>query len=339
MSSKEQISTYYITARGLIKQNNPRAARSYILQILNSAVETYYSATSSIVAKVKAKVFLDKWIPVSKDLYDKGITDYVLQCFGLAENSVSIHSDNSSQINQPAAAAVDNEEIKPSSTGGDIDIAGIIDYAERSQGWCADIFAANIKAVVEIKLSSGNQATDGTGFIISNNGYLLTNDHIVFDEQNGAFFPNIYMLFYGSKEKYRIEPLFSNKKADLALCKFNPDEVHDFSVVKRIVDYSKLLPGAHCCVIGNAFGMGLAPIRGAVRIPKNDFGDLMYDASSNPGDSGGPVFNIAGECIGINKSKTVAVNNVTADGIANATSMDKIDELLSKWTQSNGIKL
>ncbi len=46
-----------------------------------------------------------------------------------------------------------------------------------------------------------------------------------------------------------------------------------------------------------------------------------------------------GECIGINKSKTVTVNNVSADGYANATPMDTIEKLLNKWCKSNGIKL
>ena len=49
--------------------------------------------------------------------------------------------------------------------------------------------------------------------------------------------------------------------------------------------------------------------------------------------------NRQGECIGINKSKTLSVNHVSADGYANATPMDKIDELLKKWCEANGIEL
>ncbi len=46
-----------------------------------------------------------------------------------------------------------------------------------------------------------------------------------------------------------------------------------------------------------------------------------------------------GECIGINKSKTFTVDNVSADGYVNATPMDKIEELLNKWCKSNNIEL
>ena len=66
---------------------------------------------------------------------------------------------------------------------------------------------------------------------------------------------------------------------------------------------------------------------------------MVYTAPSNPGDSGGPVFNRIGECIGINKSRTVAVNGTAAEAYANATPMDKIDELLKKWTDANYIEL
>ena len=132
---------------------------------------------------------------------------------------------------------------------------------------------------------------------------------------------------------------FSDKKTDVALCRFDTSEVQGFSSVKRIADYAQLKQGADCLVIGNAFGMGLAPFTGIVRFTKNNSGNLVYTAPSNPGDSGGPVFNRIGECIGINKSKTVAVNGTAADGYTNATPMDEIEQLLQKWTGNNGIEL
>ena len=91
--------------------------------------------------------------------------------------------------------------------------------------------------------------------------------------------------------------------------------------------------------IGNAFGMGLAPFTGMVRFTKNNNGNLVYTVPSSPGDSGGSVFDRFGECIGINKSKTVTVNGTAAETYANANPMDKIDELLKKWLSKNDIKL
>ena len=330
MNKKDTIATYYANAKLLLRENKPKAARDYVLQILNEGLEIYQK-TADILLKAKTKAFLEKWVYVSKDLYAYGITDYVLECFGLDKQSLS----------KPKAAkekTPPKPKESPAQSGG-IDMAGLIEDAEKTQGWCSDVFEANKNAVVEISGTTATGVSSGTGFIISDKGYLLTNDHVAYDEKNCAYFSNLTFSLSGENKKHKLEVLFSDKKSDVALCKFNPAEVQGFKSVRRVVDYSLVKQGADCLVIGNAFGMGLAPFTGIVRFTKSDAGNLVYTAPSNPGDSGGPVFNRFGECIGINKSKTVSVNRTAAEGYANATPMDKIDELLKKWTDKNGIEL
>ncbi len=340
MGEKDKIATYYSNARELVKQNNPKAARAYVLAILNYAVETYSNA-STILLKARTSAFLDKWIAVSRELYDKGITDFVLRCFNLpTKQEQQLPKVQKPVKPQPKKNNAQSEAPSgPILTDDEIDITGLIDETAKTQGWCAEVFEKNKQAVVEITISGLGSGATGTGFIISKNGYLLTNDHVVYDEDTQGYYPKAKISFAGSKKSYKLNILFSDKKSDVALCSFNPEEVEEFSVIKRISDYSQVLQGADCLVIGNAFGMGLAPFTGVVRFTQNDSGNLVYTAPSNPGDSGGPVLNRQGECIGINKSKTLAVNNVSADGYANATPMDKIDELLGKWISSNNIIL
>ena len=333
MGEKDKIATCYLNARELVKQNNPKAARAYVLAILNYALENYKHA-STILSKAKTAVFLDKWIAVSRELYDKGITDYVLQCFGLPTKQEQQLPKVETKPQPPKAHA--KNETPPNR---EIDLDGLIEESAKTQGWCAEVFEKNKNAVVGISVFNSQNGACGTGFIISKNGYLLTNDHVVFDEESEIYYPKLKMSFAGDKKNYKLEVLFSDKKSDVALCCFRPEEVGEFSVISRISDYSQVLQGADCLVIGNAFGMGIAPFTGVVRFTKNDEDDLVYTAPSNPGDSGGPVLNRQGECIGINKSKTLSVNNVSADGYANATPMDKIDELLNKWTSKNDIEL
>lgn len=329
MSKSNIIATYYTNAKELIKQKNPMAARSYVLQILNAAVQTYNSATS-ILLKAKTAAFLDRWILVSKDLYDKGITDYVLECFGLLQT-------REVKVSEPKPDLGFKQQTEPADDS--IDFQGLIEETSKTQGWCAELFDKYKSAVVQLTIQTSDNNTTGTGFIISNKGYLLTNDHVVYDEENKNYYKKIKMSFIDNKKNYSVDVLFSDKKTDIALCKFNCTEVEDFSVVKIITDYDKLLQGADCLVIGNAFGMGLAPFTGVVRFTKNSKGDLVYTAPSNPGDSGGPVLNRQGECIGINKSKMVAVNGVSAEGYANATSAEIINQILNKWISNNNIDL
>lgn len=328
MSKNDIIATYYINAKELIKQNNPKAARSYVLQILNAAVKTYNSVTS-ILLKAKTAAFLDRWILVSKELYEKGITDYVLECFGL--NSVT---QEERQLNP--SKSVPQKEMKNSD---EIDFQGLIEDTSKSQGWCAELFEKNKTAVVQLSIQTSVKRITGAGFIISKHGYLLTNDHIVYDPYTSGYFKNIKMSFIDNKKSYDLTVLFSDKKTDIALCQFDASEVENFTTIKFIKEYNKVLQGADCLVIGNSFGMGIAPFTGIIRFTKDDDGDLIYTAPSNPGDSGGPVLNRQGECIGINKSKIVAIDGTTADGYASATTSEVINKVLYKWTSNNNIEL
>lgn len=350
MTINKQIIAYYVNAREQIKLNNPLLARKYVLMILNIVVQKYYEHDISIVAKAKTAVFLDKWLAVSRDLYNNGITDYVRSCFGLIENkekqpAAFLNQERQGARTLPAKDKSANGNIEEGAqrpvgaidNNRDIDFSGLIDETADEQGWGAEVFESNKLAVVQISAMAATSFSSGTGFIISKNGYLLTNNHVVFEEQNGAYHNNLKMSLLGEEKKHAINVLFSDKKKDVALCKFEPAEVLEFRSVRRIADYSKVKPGADCLVIGNAFGMGLAPCIGNIRFTKNDSGNLVYTIPSNPGDSGGPVFNRNGECIGMNKSKTVAVNGTVAEGYANAIPMDAIDELLQKWKSSNDI--
>ena len=334
--NKEQIAACYSNAREQIKCNNPRAARAYVLQLLNAAVATYYSPSISIVERAKTAAFLDRWLAVSRDLYDKGITSYVYECFNLKDAQKSADASARRSV-VPASSTRPRELSKPKDSEA-IDFDGLINRVN-DYDWGEEIFAANQSAVVQVSASAGGRVFNGTGFIISENGYLLTNDHVVFDERNGVYCKKLKMSLVGDKKMHGIEVLFSDKKCDVALCRSDPTAMAGFRSVKRIDDYSRVKAGAECLIIGNAFGMGLAPCKGNIRFPKNDEGNLVYTAQSNPGDSGGPVFNRRGECIGINKSKIVTVNGTVADGYANATPMDAVDKLLEKWTSGNEITL
>ncbi len=367
-SFKDRIKTYYVTAREFVKQNNPKAARAYVLAILNYALQSYNEA-DTIVAKAKLSAFMDTWIAVSRDLFNVGISDYVLTCFGLqpkaeqqlpklppkpatpAKGGAQKPAPAKGDPQKPAAPKGKSPSLPPDASAkaaqvptlpsydGGINIAGLIDEDSMEQGWCAEVFDKNKYAVVQISASNGDSNSSGTGFVISDKGYLLTNDHVVFDEDNGRYHSKVKMSVFGEKRWHEVKVICSDKRADVALCEFDPSGVEPLMAVKRIEDYSTLKQGADCLIIGNAFGMGLAPFTGVVRFTRDNSGDLVYTAPSNPGDSGGPVFNRRGECIGINKSKTLSFNGTSADSYANATPMETINGLLKKWTDLNNIVL
>lgn len=316
MRAEDKMEIYYSKARELIKQNNPKEARKRVLDILNDALISYDQA-QTILKKAQMAAFLDRWIAVSRDLYDKGITDYVLECFQLPPRP------------EEQLTTKKNPQKK---TDRKIDIEGLVEKKTTSLDWKADVFKNNKKAVVEITISMEDHQIIGTGFIISKKGYILTNDHIVYNESTGNYFSNIKMTMIGDKKPIKLTVLFSDKQSDVALCSFNPTDVKEsFSIVRRIKDYSKIAQGSECVIIGNALGTGLAPFPGTIRFPKTDQGNLVFMANANQGDSGGPVFNSEGECIAINKSRMIAFQGIEVTGFNNATPMDQIEQLLKKW--------
>ena len=320
---KNQISALFCNARECVRLGQARVARSYVLQLLDGALESYGNA-STILKKAKLAAFMDHWIAVSRELYARGITDFVLESFGLPVKKSNPHLKTPPvSVPKPAPPSIAPASESPRAQmpsaeiprDDDIDYSGLIEETKNTQGLCAEVFEKNKFSVAEIYVTGNGKLASGTGFIISGKGYLLTNDHVVYDKTNEVYYPKISMKLYSGQKRYRLEVLFSDRKTDIALCRFDPEEVGKFASIKSIADYSSLQQGADCILIGNGFGMGLAPFSGEVRYTKDSDGNLVHTAPSNPGDSGAPVFNRQGECIGVNKSKTVKINAETAASV------------------------
>jgi len=136
----------------------------------------------------------------------------------------------------------------------------------------------------------------GTGFIISADGYILTNDHVV----DGA--DEIKVKLSDGRE-FSGEVRGLDPKLDLALVKIDAGGELPMA---RLGDSSQLRVGEWVMAIGNPFGLeqtvtvGIVSAKGRVigAGPYDNF--IQTDASINPGNSGGPLFNMGGEVIGIN---------------------------------------
>ncbi|MBN2428873.1 MAG: DegQ family serine endoprotease [Deltaproteobacteria bacterium] len=137
----------------------------------------------------------------------------------------------------------------------------------------------------------------GSGFIISEDGLILTNDHVVDNADEIKV-----RLADGRIFKGKVQGL--DPKLDLALLKI---DVGDEELpVAKLGDSESLRIGEWVIAIGNPFGLeqtvtvGIVSAKGRVigAGPYDDF--IQTDASINPGNSGGPLFNINGEVIGIN---------------------------------------
>lgn len=140
------------------------------------------------------------------------------------------------------------------------------------------------------------QKSLGSGFVISADGYILTNNHVV----DGA--DEIKVKFDNGME-LKGELKGSDAKLDLALIKVTTEEK---LTVASLGDSDVIEVGEWVMAIGNPFGLsetvtaGIVSAKGRVigSGPYDDF--IQTDASINPGNSGGPLFNAKGEVVGIN---------------------------------------
>ena len=137
----------------------------------------------------------------------------------------------------------------------------------------------------------------GSGFVISEKGLILTNNHVVEKATE------IKIKLETGKE-YDAKLVGRDPKTDLALIQVAPDK--DFPKPAVLGDSDSLRVGDWVMAVGNPFGLGHTVTTGIIsaksRIlgagPYDDF--LQTDAAINPGNSGGPLFNMQGQVIGIN---------------------------------------
>jgi serine protease Do len=143
---------------------------------------------------------------------------------------------------------------------------------------------------------SYKQRSLGSGFIISNEGYILTNNHVVADADE-------VKVKLSDGREFKAEIKGTDEKLDLAVLKI--DVKGDLPVAK-LGDSDTTQVGEWVMAIGNPFGLNQTVTAGIVSAtgrvigsgPYDDF--IQTDASINPGNSGGPLFNAKGRVIGIN---------------------------------------
>jgi serine protease Do len=135
----------------------------------------------------------------------------------------------------------------------------------------------------------------GSGFLVSTDGYIITNAHVV----EGATDITVKLT---DRREFPAKVVGFDQRTDVAVIKI---EGKDLPTV-RIGDPSKLRPGQWVVAIGSPFGMENSVTAGIVSATSRDLEDSQYvpfiqtDVAVNPGNSGGPLFNLAGEVVGIN---------------------------------------
>jgi serine protease Do len=171
----------------------------------------------------------------------------------------------------------------------------------------------------------------GSGFVISPDGYVVTNNHVVADAGK-------VVVSFDQHHKYDAEVIGTDERTDLALLKIKASG-KTFPYVKFAASTPRV--GDWVIAVGNPFGLGGTVTAGIVSAQGRDIGSGPYDymqidAAVNKGNSGGPSFNLAGEVVGVNSA--IYSPTGTSVGIAFAIPARTASEVVTQLKTGQPVK-
>ncbi len=174
----------------------------------------------------------------------------------------------------------------------------------------------------------------GSGFFISEDGYVVTNNHVVDDGDS-------FVVVMSDGTELDAKLIGKDARTDLAVLKVEPSR--KFTYV-AFADDTKVRVGDWVVAVGNPFGLGGTVTAGIISANGRDIGSGPYDnyfqidAAVNRGNSGGPAFNLSGEVIGVNTAifSPSGGNVGIAFAIPASTAKDVVDDLIDDGKINRG---
>jgi S1-C subfamily serine protease len=171
--------------------------------------------------------------------------------------------------------------------------------------------------------SIGNNSNEpqniGSGFILSNDGFVVTNKHVVSDTGS------TYTVITTTQKKYKVQKIYRDPLNDIAILKIDPAQNNEHLKPVELGDSSKLQVGQLAITIGTALGefnntvttgvisgLGRGIVAGSAFEGYAERLDnvIQTDAAINPGNSGGPLLNSGGQVVGINTAVSQSGQNI-----------------------------
>ena len=249
-----------------------------------------------------------------KEDYDRQLLAYAEKLERLEEQRVEVYAPGSNGPSRPVDTTADaNDMLTPAQV-----------YAQ-----CVDSVVA-INCTGSVRSGFGQvmeTASSGSGFILSEDGYIVTNFHVVEGQQKLEVITN-------DGTKYNAEYIGGNEANDIALLKVEAEDLPSVTVGSA----ADMIVGEQVAAIGNPLGelastLTVGYLSAKDRIVTSEGAQinmLQTDAAINPGNSGGPLFNMYGQVVGITSAKYSGTTDsgATIEGIGFAIPMDDVMNML-----------
>lgn len=199
----------------------------------------------------------------------------------------------------------------------------------------AEVYAATVNSVVSINCSASStnifgqqveSASSGSGFVITDDGYIVTNQHVI----SGA--SSITVTLYNG-ESYPATLIGGDSDYDVAVVKINANSLTPVTMGNS----ADVNVGDTVLAIGNPLGeLTFSMSQGivsccdrAINVDGTPFNMIQVDASINPGNSGGALLNLYGEVVGIVSAKYSGYSNTTVEGLGFAIPISDVQTIIS----------
>ena len=237
-----------------------------------------------------------------------------------------------------------------SSANGSSNFVDISNYSETSVAVANKVLPSIVGITVTYQVSSfwgsSEAQAEGSGIIISNDGYILTNNHVISSSQTSSYYQiteasKLEVYLYNDPTPYEATVIGSDEFTDLAVIKIDKTDL----TPATIGNSDNVLVGEFVMAVGNPLGMQSSVTSGIVSATNRtvdsqdggSFTTIQTDAAINSGNSGGALVNSKGEVIGINTLK-LAGNGIEGMGFAipiNST-INIVNQLIEFQTVKRG---
>ena len=227
----------------------------------------------------------------------------------------------------------------------------LLDYSDTAVGVAKKVLPSIVGINVTYSVNSifyngqGTATAQGSGVIISEDGYILTNNHVVNSSSSSSSFyelgkaSKITVQLYNDDTEYEAEIVGTDEQTDLAVIKIDKDGL----TAAELGDSDSVQVGEFCMAIGNPLGLGSTVTDGIVSAVNREVTDedgnsylaIQTNAAINSGNSGGALVNSQGQVIGIN---TLKVSGDGVEGVGFAIPINSTKDIYEQLIQYNKVK-
>ena len=227
----------------------------------------------------------------------------------------------------------------------------LLDYSDTAVGVAQKVLPSIVGINVTYSVNSlfykgqGTATAEGSGVIISEDGYILTNNHVVNSSSSSSSFyelgkaSKITVKLYNDDTEYEAEIVGTDEQTDLTVIKINKDNL----TAAELGDSDSVQVGEFCMAIGNPLGLGSTVTDGIISAVNrevvdeegNSYTAIQTNAAINSGNSGGALVNSQGQVIGIN---TLKVSGDGVEGVGFAIPINSTKDIYEQLIQYNKVK-